>query len=844
MGLQEAVARMTDASAAPTKSEIIGSTASELLPASEAFAKELYHHPVDSLEHVGKTVIESAAMGAAIGYVLPARGPAALAVAGLFTIPLAYKAYERLNQAEHEGANGKNLKDISKSLARDTVAGSYDLALNLGGGVAGTEVGVKLATSGTVFGAPGQLAQRLIMKGENMVMAPFVKPPVTAEEAASFNRTGPSSQYDLSGRMQGSTAGARAIADTDVRSGQTGNVGTDALNAGTTQALEGTLARPSSQPIVERTGLAARLEQHNLLNPKLDRYLDGTQGSQMFFGSLHGHSRYSDGMGLPIDLYKKAIAEGQQVTTITDHNHLAARGGVGPDDPRAADQAKSPIIAASPIEYSQTFADAAATTTPGQHVSLVGTEVGTIGKVGGGSGHGGGNGGSGDGAGNGGGKGGGHGHPRSGGAEDGNEQGLVGHLDDDQAAGQGHDHDHADFADNAAHHTHGMMNPESIGEKNPGGKPFNLAEARAESNDANHISGVNHYNLFEVPTFFESTKQAPTGPKAALLRAIGIEPAPVVKTPDVKKINDGDVKGMVDVLDYLTATDGGKPIVQLNHPRYLADENPNTPAAQRGRDYGQKSFKNQQEWLDRFVNPYVRQVELIKGGALNPNPVDKVPTGNLDPTSFAGYLDKGVHASPTFGRDFHFGDPVGNPGATGIFAKTLDKPSILNALRERRTIATTSSKNLSGVLTGNDQFMMGSILDHSVVPSLNLKMRIDGDVAPDASYTVKLWGDTNLGDGKLATVVQEKTVKGSDLLKDNQTVAFDPVQGVTGQNSAYYVEVQRQAAGASDTDRMWTAPIWLENLAGSKHNLYSKFIAGQFSSNIPNPFQSKIGITQ
>ncbi|MBU6455280.1 MAG: hypothetical protein KGS72_26150 [Cyanobacteria bacterium REEB67] len=827
MGLQDAVARMTDANAAPTKSEIIGSTASELLPASEAFAKELYHHPVDSLEHAGKTIVESAAMGAAIGYVLPARGPAALAVAGLFTIPLAYKAYERLNEAEQQGANGKNLKEISKSLAKDTVAGSYDLALNLGGGIAGTEVGVKLATSGTVFGAPGQLAQRMIMTGENMVMAPFAKPAVTAEEAASFNRTGASSPYDISGRNQGATAEARALTTRDGKANPPGNAATDALSAGRAQALEGTIARPT-QPIVEKTGLAARLEQHNLLNPKLDRYLDGSQGSQMYFGSLHGHSRYSDGMGLPIDLYKKAIAEGQQVTTITDHNHLAARGGVGPDDPRAADQAKSPIIAASPIEYSQTFADAAATTTPGQHVSLVGTEVGTIGKVGGGGGHADGNG----------------GHPRSGGAEDGNEQGLVGHLDDNHTPGEIHDHDHADFEGNAAHHTHGMMNPESIGEKNPGGKPFDLAFARAESNDANHISGVNHFNLFEVPTFFESTKQAPTGPKAALMRAIGIEPAPVVKTPDVVKINDGDVKAMVDHLDNLTATDGGKPIVQLNHPRYLADENANTPTALRGRDYGQKSFKNQQEWLDRFVTPYVRQVELIKGGALNPNPVDKVPTGNLDPTSFAGYLDKGVHASPTFGRDFHFGDPVGNPGATGIYAKALDKPSVLNALRERRTIATTSSKNLSGVLTGNDQFMMGSILDHSIVPSLNLKMRIDGDVAPDASYTVKLWGDTNLGDGKLASVVQEKTVKGSDLLKDNQTVAFDPVHGVTGQNSAYYVEVQRQAAGASDTDRMWTAPIWLENLAGNKHSLYSKFIAGQFASNLPNPFQSKIGITQ
>jgi hypothetical protein len=324
------------------------------------------------------------------------------------------------------------------------------------------------------------------------------------------------------------------------------------------------------------------------------------------------------------------------------------------------------------------------------------------------------------------------------------------------------------------------------------------------------------------------------------MRAVGVEPAPVVKAPDVVKINDGDYRVLVDHLDQIKASDGGSPIITLNHPRYLADENPSTPASMRGRDYGQKSFGSQQEWIDRFATPYVRQIELIKGGALNPNPVDTVPTGMLDPKSFAGYLDKGVHASPAFGRDFHFGDPVGNPGATGIYATALDKPSVLDALRQRRTIATTSSKNLSGVLTANDNVTMGSILDHSVVPSLSLKMRIDGIVDPAAKYSVKLWGDTNLGDGKLAEIVQQKDVTGSELLAANQTVAFDTVNGTTGQNSAYYVEVNRTDPTTSNLDRMWTAPIWLENLAGTEHTTFSKLMNGQLSQYIPNPFQSKV----
>ncbi|MBS1996540.1 MAG: hypothetical protein JSS86_09530 [Cyanobacteria bacterium SZAS LIN-2] len=789
MALEDAVKHLTQGT--PTQMDVLSSTAAQILPASKAFAEELYQHPLQTVEHAGTTLLASAAMGAAIGYVLPARGPAALIVAGAFTIPMAVKAYNRLDQAFSSAQQGQDLERVSKALAFDTVAGTYDLSLNLAGGVAGTEIGVSMATSRGALGSLGQASQRMVMKGENWALNSLHEPaPAVAAEGLKLPQgkitTAASRRTDVNGMVNTSL-------DTQL----TG----DATNMALSPTPEATIG---STPLVEKSGLAARLEQHRIINPKLDRYFDaGQDGSQMYFGSLHGHSRYSDGLGLPKDLYNKAIAEGQQVTTITDHNHLAARGGVAPDDPRTSDQAGTPVVAANPIEYSQTFADAAATTTSGKHVSLVGTEMGTIGKVGGGHGE--------------------HGHGGAGHPD--GEQGLVG-------ADLEHMHDH---------HSHGMMNPESIGEVNPGNQPFNLAEARAESNAAAHIGGVNHINLIEVPQFFEATRQPKTGALAFFMRALGKEPEPVVTAPEVIKYNDGDYKAMVDHLDKLTATDGGKPVIQLNHPRYLADENANTPIEQRSRDYGQKSFKNQQEWLDRFATPYVRQIELIKGGALNPNPVDTVPTGALDPTSFAGYLDKGVHASPTFGRDFHFGDPVGNPGATGFYAKSLDKSGILNALRERRTIATTSSEKLSGVLTGNDKFVMGAILDHSVVPSLSLKMRVDGIVHPEASYTLKLWGDTKLGDGKLAEVVQQKTVKGSDLLTANQTVAFDAVTGTVGQNSAYYVEVLRKDPSSGNTDRMWTAPIWLETLAGTKHSLFSRFMAGQASSYLPNPFQSKLG---
>ncbi len=716
--------------------ELCGETVKHLPDASVAFAKELYDKPVEAAVHIGTTLATSAAMGVALGYVLPGRGPAAMGIGAAFTMPVLIHGYNRVQEAHQEIGRGATVEQASNKLAREAVSGAFDLGLNLVGGVGGTELGARLARQESIIGSLGQTTQRLILKGENETLLQLAK------WKGSF-------KSDL-----GETAKPKIELFPKAEKAPASDTG-------------------AIQSVFKTSSMARRVEQYGFANGNLERSLDGSSGMQMYFGSLHGHSRYSDGMGLPKDLYAKAAAEGQHVTTITDHNHAASRGGIGPGDARAKDQTGTPINTENPIEYSQTFADAAATTVAGKHVSLVGTEMGTIGKV-------------------------------------------------------GSEHKHS----------HGMVNAESVEKGAHAGEKFDLHEARLESNEANHLGGVNHINLFEVPTFFEAVREPKTGLRSFIMRAVGKEPEVVVKPPDVIKYNDGDYRAMVDHLDKIKDTTGNTPIVQLNHPRYLADENPTTPAWKRGRDYGQKSFKNQQEWLDRFADKYVRQIELIKGGALNPSPVDKVPTGDLDPTSFAGYIDKKVHASPTFGRDFHFGEPVGNPGATGFYAKGLDKPSILEAMRERRTIATTSSKNLSGLLTANDRFLMGSIVDQSAVPSLSLKMRIDGNIDPAANYAVKLWGDTKVGDGKLAEVLQQRDISGADLLKQSQTVAFDAITGKVGQNSAYYVEVQRKDPHTANLDRMWTAPIWLEQLAGG-HSLFTRWMTGSGSQLLPVPNQQR-----
>ncbi|MBZ0185493.1 MAG: hypothetical protein K8F91_04510, partial [Candidatus Obscuribacterales bacterium] len=361
--------------------------------------------------------------------------------------------------------------------------------------------------------------------------------------------------------------------------------------------------------------------------------------------------------------------------------------------------------------------------------------------------------------------------------------------------------------------------------------PALFEQMKIESLAPEHLGGVNHINLFEVQTFFETVKPSRSG-SGLFSRFVGKESEYSIGMPEVIKFNDGDFKALASHLANLKDTTGQRPVIQLNHPRYLADESPNLPVSQRGRDFGQKSFRSQAQWRQQFADPYVRQIEVIKGGALTPDPVDVVPTGHIDATSFAGYIDKGVHASPTFGRDFHFGDPVGNPGATGILASYLDKPHLMDAMRQRRTFATTNGEKLRGSLWGNDVHPMGSILDQAAVPELALKVKISGDIAPVATYNVRLMGDRKIGDKKLAELIDEIKLTGEELLAENASVAFESISHTMGRKSAYYAEIQRVDPITGHKDRMWTAPIWVEPLTGQAHGLMMR----GFGGNVGNMF--------
>ncbi len=547
----------------------------------------------------------------------------------------------------------------------------------------------------------------------------------------------------------------------DIRTGASRLSAADQMLHGSPVEAESIVPAAKPKPTVDVNAMPFYKRPIGLVNRRLDQLLQEPEPYTLYKGpGLHGHSNRSDGSNEPSYIYRKGREAGYDYTTITDHEH--------PDGVSPKDGTDGPNIGTDPRLYMQTFADARAATEDGKFVALNGLEIGRIGNGGG----------------------------------------------------------HSDLIGPEAVEAQSALPAQSRTEGGQGSNDGILPTGSGEPVSAAlaHPGASNHIGLLEVETFF-TTSKAPRSLFSQLTRRmLGLDPGPVVRTPDIVKFEDGNYKALVDHLDPLTDTTGGRPSIQLNHPnRNRLDH-----------DYGQKSFKSQKEWRTRF-GKYVDQIEVIKGGALRKEPIDEVPEHMIDHPSYNAYIDKGIHASPTFGRDFHY-EPTGNPGATGIYAKGLTKPDLLDALRNRRTIATTNGDKLNGFMWGNDKHFMGSILDQAAAKELRLSVHVGGDVVPDAEYTVKIWGDKKIGDGNPAEVIYQQKLTGQELIDAGYKVEFDPIDHTLGRKSSYHAEIDRKDPQTGHTDKMWTAPIWVEPPASPKHSLYMRLISGNLQHYVPNPY--------
>lgn len=279
-----------------------------------------------------------------------------------------------------------------------------------------------------------------------------------------------------------------------------------------------------------------------------------------------------------------------------------------------------------------------------------------------------------------------------------------------------------------------------------------------------------------------------------IMRMLGKESTP---PPDaVADIPDG----RYDLLaKYLVAhEDPNNPAQAIGaHPRWLQDTSEATPANLRLHDYGIKEMGGVDKWADGYGSKHFVGLEVVKGEALNPGPVQTLKPQDVDLTSYNGYLDlfgNKVKAAPYAGLDTHFKARIGNPdAATGLLVSKLDDAGIAEAVAARRSIATTSMSKVNGYMAAdNGKFIMGQTVDQSAIPNgLTPQVRINGEVTPTANYKVNLWLDSKLGDGQVAEIVQTKAISGADLISQGHTVSFDSIKPKLGDGAAFYVEVKR-----------------------------------------------------
>ena len=790
----------------PGTLEVYKRAVEDLPAATKEFAEEVWTHKAQFVKHVVGEAATAITFGAAMGSLLPAKGPAGLLVAGAFAIPVAIDAIKSLKEAHNEALQpGANIDDVAHKLAAKAISGSVDFGVNMAAGYGGTDAGYNLSRTESIMGRAAQASQRGVLKAEN--------------ESIHYVAT----SFLSRGAIDGDAAAAGAVARAEERA-VTGQIAQ--AQVATPGAAEASISRtvfsaksiePEQQSLLMRplAKLARRADQYAAIRPQAETANATAPAFNTYRATFHGHTKFDDGMGTAEENYAKAQAGGLDVSFLTPHNHDGARQGVAPDDPRAAAEAGVPILAQAPEEYASIINAAKAASKPGEFYAGFGVEAGTIGP-------------------------GGHDHGGGGGDHGGGDNGHGGHGgkdvgDTDNGAAK------PEFAKAAADPlatevaalgapkkstlaADEPVTPGTDGKADQPDKPLTPLEAARLT----HHGGVNHINIFGLTDSLIVAIRQPHPVAAAMAKLFGRD----VPTPTIKDYPDGDYAALADVMDKTTDVTGQKPIVQLNHPRW--ESNGST-------DYGITSFPDLQTYLAKFARPYIRLIEVIKGEALNASPVvTTMKPGDFDPVSYSGYIDMGIQAGPTYGRDSHFGDPGGRPAGTGLLAKTLDEPGVYDAMRNRRTFATTNYADLQGVLTANnDAIYMGTVLDQAASPNLNLKFKVGGNIDPNAKYEINLMADEQIGDGKVAAPMKTVTMSGADLIKANQQVAFDPIQHKLGNSSAYYVQVARTEPGSTTTDHLLTAPIWVEPLSGQTHGLVTKMLVGNGSQVLTSPWVPK-----
>ncbi len=271
----------------------------------------------------------------------------------------------------------------------------------------------------------------------------------------------------------------------------------------------------------------------------------------------------------------------------------------------------------------------------------------------------------------------------------------------------------------------------------------------------------------------------------------------VFEIGEVIDVPNGEFDDLVVWLGARPDSQGQPAILQFNHPWSSS-----SPAA---KEYGIDDFANQDSWVEE-MDERVQLIEVINGPAMTTVPGQQ--PAHVREKDYLDYLNRGFHLAPTANQDNHYFTWGSSTAArTGVVTNELTRSALLDALRNRHVYASEDA-NLE-ISAWIDDHLCGDILLDlpNVGAELDVHFWIHDRDEPERTYVIDVLSDTAIG-GEPAEVVESYSWEGNAL-------APFPLEGLSfAQEGQYFLFRVTQVSEHGDSDRAWTAPIWMGGPAG------------------------------
>jgi hypothetical protein len=275
--------------------------------------------------------------------------------------------------------------------------------------------------------------------------------------------------------------------------------------------------------------------------------------------------------------------------------------------------------------------------------------------------------------------------------------------------------------------------------------------------------------------------------------------------PSVLTADGGAYRDLYEIL----AASGEAYVVQLNHPDVHADlfysgSDPETKQKMFN-DYGFDDYKQDFAQLVAAAGRFVVLCEMLSGPAMKKKRIADFRYRHHE-DDYYFYLVQGFHLSPSVGHDNHyetFGDAT--DARMGVWAETLTRAKLLEAMRANRTFA-TEDESLAIQLEINGQ-PMGSVLTLEADAPLDVRITVQDSNEAGAEYDVMLvYGDVEPQDRTSLVEWRARDGELEEVSREGNGTISIPGYVASGRAEFYYVRVTQ-----SGNQRAWSAPIWINH---------------------------------